>query len=174
VGALAWSLVGNRIFRSIAFPFAFLILAVPFGDGTVPWLMEITADISMGLLQLFGVPVYREGAFMTLPGGSFEVAESCSGFRYLNAGIAISLLAAYLSLSSWLIGAIYVTTFALVCVLLNGVRAFLVMWIASATEMQYMTGYDHVVFGWILFALGMFIMIWAAERFSGRGRAQPS
>ena len=38
---------------------------------------------------------------MTLPGGSFEVADVCSGFRYLNAGLALGVLVAQEMFISW-------------------------------------------------------------------------
>jgi exosortase A len=171
LNAFVWSLIGTRAYRRVMFPLLFLFLAVPFGQESIPILMEITADISAWALHLVGVPVFREGAFMTLPGGSFEVAESCSGFHYVNAGFAISLLVAYLTFSNRAVAAAYVLLFTLVCVLLNGIRAFLVMWIASATNMQHMTGEDHVVFGWVLFGAAILGMIWIAGRISREEQA---
>lgn len=168
VSSLVWTMVGTRIWKRLAFAFVFLFFAVPFGDGTVPVLIEITADLSAGALRLFGVPVLREGAYMTLPGGMFEIAESCSGFRYLNAGLAISVLVAVLSFKSWKRRLLFVAAFVAMCLLMNGFRAFVVMWVASVTQMRVFVGYDHVVFGWILFAAVMLGMIAMAGRYSDK------
>src|SRR5215470_8659737 len=46
---------------TIAFPLAFLFFAVPTGDLLTPLLLDGTADATVTLLKLSGVPVYREG-----------------------------------------------------------------------------------------------------------------
>jgi exosortase/archaeosortase family protein len=50
-------------------------------------------------------------------------------------------------------------------VLLNGVRATLVMAIASASEMRYLAGEDHIWFGWALFMAYLAGLYWIAWRF---------
>ncbi len=123
--------------------------------------MRVTADVSAALLRLTGVPVYREGQYITLPGGEFEVADVCSGLRYLVAGTMISLLFAYLTYRSTWRRVLFVAATAFALIFANGLRAFIVMWVASASEMRLLAGEDHVYFGWILFAVvigGMFLL----------------
>ena len=52
--------------------------------------------------------------------------------------------------------------------LTNGLRAFIVMAVASATDMRVLAGKDHVIFGWALFLLVMIALYFVAERFSDR------
>lgn len=164
IAFLGWPLA-----RRALFPLLFLMAAVPIGDGLLPHLMLITADISTGLLRAVGVPVFREGQFLSLPGGTFEVASVCAGLGYLTAGTVMALLFSYVTYRSLLRRAIFVASTAVAVVLTNGIRAFVIMYVASASDMRYLTGRDHVLFGWILFGLVVFALMYAGMRFADGG-----
>ena len=68
------------------------MFAIPFGDELVPMLQRITADASIALIKLVGIPVEHEGLYIKLSSGLFEVAEACSGVRYLTVTLFISAL----------------------------------------------------------------------------------
>jgi exosortase A len=158
--------LGIEIVRRALFPLAFLVLAVPLGDALIPYLMRITADVSAALLRVVGVPVFREGQFITLPGGVFEVADVCSGLRYLVAGTMIGLLFAYLTYRSPRRRALFVAITAVSLILVNGVRAFIVMLVASATDLRWFAGEDHIYFGWVLFAVVIGALFVVGARYS--------
>ncbi|HEX7220616.1 MAG TPA: exosortase, partial [Burkholderiales bacterium] len=61
VPAAALAILGRRVAWSMAFPLLFLLLAVPFGEAFLPYLMSWTADFTVAALRLTGIPVYREG-----------------------------------------------------------------------------------------------------------------
>lgn len=166
--AVFWSVAGTQALRLAAFPLALLLTAVPTGEFLVVHLQEITSDISSTLLNFAGVPVFREGVFMTLPGGSFEVAEVCGGLRYLLAALMASLAYAYLSYTGFAKQALFVALAGITMVVTNGVRAFIVMWVASGTEMQVFAGRDHVWFGMFLFAAVFAGLIYFGDRFADR------
>jgi exosortase len=170
-GALAF-VFGVDAYRRIMFPFLFLFLALPIGTVLVEPLMEITADMAGWLLHAFGVPAYRSGMFFTLPGGNFEVADVCSGYRYFNAGVTIAVLFAYFMFRSPVLGAFYVAGCAVLVVLINGVRAAVVMAVASGTDMRYLAGEDHITFGWFLFLFGMVGMYFAGAYLADRESAR--
>jgi exosortase A len=163
----AWALAGDELLPAAWFPLGFLFLATPIGEGIVPVLQNITSDVAAVALDIVGVAAFREGNFISLPGGDFEVARACSGFRYLYAGVAMAVLISYLVLSSAWMRLAYVALVAAVFVVLNGFRAFVVMWVASATNMRYMVGEDHVVFGYVLFLGIAALSYWLAVRLAG-------
>jgi len=132
----------------------------------VPHLMIVTAAIAEALLNLFGIPAYRQGMVFVLPGGSFEVADVCSGLKYLLAGTVISILYAYLTYGRMWKRVTFVVFAALLFVLMNGVRAFVVMAVASATQMRWLTGEDHITFGRILFGVLILALFWGCSRFA--------
>lgn len=161
-----WTIVGNRVFRAILFPMAFLAFALPVGRSLVPLLMEITADLASLGLRSVGIPVFREGMVFTLAGGVFEVADVCSGIRYLNVGLTLGTFLAALSFRSAWTRVVYVAAIAVVFVLANGIRAFITMAVASATDMKYLGGVDHIYFGWVMFLIVMMFMFWLASRYA--------
>ena len=164
--AVFWSVAGTGAMRSAAFPLLLLLAAVPAGEFLVEPLMRLTAAISAGLLGLVGVPVLRDGQFFALPGGTFEVADVCAGLRYLLAGLMAGLAYAYVTYTRNGKRVLFVGIVAIVLVITNGVRAFIVMYVASATDMQVFAGKDHVYFGMVLFAIAFLAMIWFGEKYA--------
>jgi len=158
--AVVLAVVGWPAFRTIAFPVLFLLAAVPVGEELTPLLMEATADVSERLLGLLGVPALREGMFFALPGGNFEVAEICAGLRYLMAGTVTALLFAYLNFNRWGKRIAFTLLAAVSFVVANGLRAFITMLVASATNGRLLGGQDHIYFGMVLFAALLVALLW--------------
>ena len=166
-----WALAGNRAARAAAFPLLLTLVSVPMGGFLVEPLMHVTAEISSGLLALVGIPAYRDGQFFDLPGGSFEVADVCSGLRYLLAGAMAALAYAYVTYTSNAKRLLFIAIVSVVLVIANGVRAFIVMAVASATNMRILGGEDHLVFGTILFAVLFIAMVWVGEGYADKAHA---
>lgn len=158
--AVVLAVVGWPAFKTIAFPVLFLLAAVPIGEELTPVLMGATADVSERLLGILGVPALREGMFFTLPGGNFEVAEICAGLRYLMAGTVTALLFAYLNFNGWGKRIAFTLVAAVSFVVANGVRAFITMLVASATNGRLLGGQDHIYFGMVLFAVLLVALLW--------------
>jgi len=164
--ASVYAVAGREYVGKLLFPLLFLLCAVPIGDSLVPPMMAITADVSSFLLRVSGIPVLRDGQNMTLPGGSFVIAEVCSGVRYLMSGLILSLLFAHLTYRDNRKRIAFISIAAVLLVLANGLRAYLVMAIASASEMRYLGGADHIYFGWVLFGIVIMSIIWVGAKFS--------
>ena len=156
---LVFAIYGWRFFKAIIFPLAYLVLAVPMGEELVPLLQEITADISVYLVQLVGIPIYREGLYLYIPNGTFEVAEACSGIRFLISMISIGLLYAYLFYQSTWRRLVFIGLSILIPILANGVRAFGIIYIGHKSDMQHAVGADHLVYGWFFFAMVLFLLM---------------
>lgn len=155
---ITWTLVGNSVFKVIAFPVFYLYFAVPFGEELVPHLQVITADISCQLLMAVGIPVYREGLYLYLPNGTFHVAEACAGIRFLIGTFALGVLLAYLNYQRLWKRLLFAMICAFVPIIANGIRAFGIMVIGYATDMQHAVGADHLVYGWFFFLFVLIIL----------------
>lgn len=174
VPAVVWAVLGRQILRTTAFAWLVLLTAIPVGEVLTPLLMVVTADIATALLKLFGIPFIRSGQYISLSGGDFKVADVCSGLRYLLIGATLALLFSYWNFRTVRARAIFVVLTAAVFVLGNGLRAFIVMSVASASDMRYLGGTDHVVFGTILFGVLLGFVLWMARRYADKPPAQPA
>lgn len=155
---IIWCVMGNQVAKVLFFTLAFWMFSVPVGEFLIPQLQELTADITVWLLQITGIPVYRDGLYLMVPGGLFEVAVACSGIRYLIASFTLGSLFAYLNYTSLKKRSIFILFSLFLPLLANGIRAYGIVMIAHLSDMKYATGADHLVYGWIFFAFVIFIM----------------
>jgi EpsI family protein len=107
------------------------------------------------LLHLFGVPASVDGVLITTSNGYFEVAEACSGAKFVIAMIAFGVLVANVCYLSWRRRAAFLAMALVVPVFANGLRAFGTIYAAWWTSVEAATGMDHIVYGWIFFAAVM-------------------
>ena len=115
---------GVRAARVLLFSLAFLFFAVPMGEALIPTLQDFSAWLAVKLLELSNVPVLLEGRFISVPYGKWEVAEACSGIRYLLASLAVGFLYAGLMYRSWTRRVVFLVASALVLLLANGLRVY--------------------------------------------------
>jgi len=151
-GAVA-ACLGPGVARGVLFPLCYALFLVPFGEELVPPLQTLTARMSMALLDLTGVPAHIQGVFISIPNGYFEVAEACSGVKFLIAMIAYGALVANVCFRSWPRRIAFMAVAIVVPVFANGVRAWGTICVAHLTSADIAAGFDHVVYGGIFFAL---------------------
>lgn len=155
MGAVLWTLLGNRAAWLLAFPVAYLLLGIPVWSLLTPILQENTATISTAMLRAIGVPVYLEAFYISIPSGQFVVEEVCAGLRYLLATMSIAALYAYLNLRPVWLGAVFFLCCTVFSIALNWLRVVIIIWVGHATSMQHWLVNDHLTFGWIMFAVGL-------------------
>lgn len=155
-----WTLLGTRIVYTIAFPLAFLFTAVPMGESLIVPLTNLTADTTEYLIRLSGVPLLREGNFLTLPTGKWSVVEACSGIRYLIASVTLGLVYAYLAYRVWWKRVIFVVAATVAPIVANSLRAYGVVMLGHLSNMKYGVGVDHLYYGWIFFGIVMLLLFW--------------
>jgi exosortase A len=147
------TILGAQVARGLLFPLAYASLAVPVGASLEPLLQRVTVALVMPLLAIARVPASVDGVMIHAGPYLFEVAEACSGAKFVLAMIAFSTLVAHLCFTSWRRRACFMAASIVVPVLANGVRAFATIYAAQVTSIGTATGFDHIVFGWIFFAL---------------------
>ena len=162
------TLLGPRVAAAMAFPLGFMLFLVPFGDELVPALQMITAKLVIQLTHLSGIPAVIEGVFIDTPAGLFEVAEACSGAKFLVAMIALGALVAHTCFLSWKRRALFLAAAIILPILANGVRAWGTIYIAQSQGIEFAAGFDHIFYGWIFFALVVFTLLAAAWRWFDR------
>lgn len=167
------ALLGPAVARALLFPLFYAFFMVPFGEEIVPPLQLLTARISMFLLDLSGVPAHMEGIFITTPTGYFEVAEACSGAKFLIAMTAYGALVCNVCFKSNARRTVFMVGALSLSVLANGVRAFATILVAHLTTVDAAVGFDHVVYGWVFFAIVMLIVMATAWPFFDRRPGDP-
>src|SRR3546814_16383050 len=81
---------GWRALRVLAFPLGYLVVfAVPWGDGLVGPLQDITAHFAVRALELTGTPVLLNGREILTASAVWMVADACSGVKFFIACSAL-------------------------------------------------------------------------------------
>ncbi len=171
--AAVWALLGWTFVRAAFFPLMFLLFAVPVGEFLIYPLMQVTADLTVTLLQATGIPVYREGTFFSIPSGDWSVIEACSGLRYLIASVTLGSLYAYLTYRSWGRRLVFAVLSGIVPLFANGVRAYMIVMIGHLAGMEYAVGVDHLIYGWVFFGVVMLLLFWVGGFWREDGRPEP-
>lgn len=173
--ACVLAILGWPAVRLLAFPLAYLFLAVPFGEVFLDPLIDFTAAFTVTALQWTGVPVFRDGNNFSLPTGNWSVVEACSGLRYLIAALALGALYAHVHCHSARRRLAVMAAALLVPVLANGVRAYLIVMLGHLSNMRLAVGVDHLIYGWLFFGLVVLLLFWLAARWRELplGRAVP-
>ncbi len=171
--AAATILLGPRVTWALLFPLGYMLLLVPFGDELIPALQGITAKLAVWLTHLSGVPAVIDGIFIDTPAGLFEVAEACSGVKFLVAMVALGTLVAHLCFASARRRLLFMAAAVIVPVMANGIRAWGTIYIAQSQGVEFAAGFDHIVYGWIFFALVMAAVIGGSWRYFDRSPEDP-
>lgn len=99
-GGLILVFFGWKIFKETAFPLFFLVTMLPLPEGIYKeiagWMRYINTAGSLTVIKAFGVPAYRDGYNISLPGLHLVVEYSCSGIRYLLSFFTFSIVYAFL------------------------------------------------------------------------------
>ncbi len=169
----AIAILGPRVTAGLFFPLAYMLFLVPFGEELVPLLQTITAKITIALTHWSGVAAVIEGVFIDTPAGLFEVAEACSGVKFLIAMIALATLVAHVCFTSWKRRLLFMIVAVVLPVLANGVRAWGTIYIAQSQGVAFAAGFDHIFYGWVFFALVMVALLAMGWRFFDRAVDDP-
>ncbi len=97
--------LGRPFLRLLRLPIAYLLLMIPiwhfvFDRAQYP-LQMLSATLGTLFLRLLGIPAHQHGPYIDLPSLTLEVAEACSGMRYLIGVVAIGIPMADLFLRGW-------------------------------------------------------------------------
>lgn len=173
LGATVPLLLGPRPAAGLLFPLFYLAFLIPVGEELVNPLQTVTAQITIMLTRLSGIPAAIDGVFINTPAGLFEVAEACSGVKFLIAMIAFGVLAANVCFLSWHRRAMMLAACLVVPIIANGIRAWGTIYAAQIFGVKVAAGFDHIVYGWIFFAIVLALVIAGAWRFFDRPMDAP-
>jgi exosortase A len=162
------TILGLRAAILLAFPLLYALFLVPFGDEIVAPLQTVTARIAVGLTHLSGGPATLRGFYIDTPAGRFIVAEECSGVKFLIAMVALGTLVAWTAFRSWKRRSVFLAGAVVISIVANGIRAWGTVFAAQYVGAARAGGIDHLVYGWIFFAVIVGAVLATAWRFFER------
>ena len=154
---VAWALAvfGSSGVRTALGAAATFLLALPFWGFLVPALRTMAAFVSGGLVRLIGIPAEIEGDIIRITYGTFVVADSCAGLRFLLAGLTVGAFYALVLVRRWPVQLAIVGLAAAVAIVGNWVRITILIVLGHVTEMQSGLITNHLGFGWVVFTVGL-------------------
>lgn len=153
IGAV-WTLGGPPFLRKLAFPLCLLFLMVPiptviFTQITFP-LQIIASEFAAWALDLFNIPVIRDGNILDVSGHSLSVVEACSGIRSLLTLTFLALVYGYFfEKRIWVRIALFISVIP-VAILVNGSR-ITITGILTVVKPELAEGFFHEATGLFLF-----------------------
>ncbi len=165
IGVLAGALLflyGWEHLRIAWFPLAFLILMIPvpaiiFNQIAFP-LQLLASRFGETVLQLFNIPVLREGNVITLANTQLEVAEACSGIRSLISLLTLGIVYGYFTDKRLSVRAILAIATIPVAIIANGLRVAGTGIAAYRYGQEAAQGFFHEFSGWVVFVVSLVLM----------------
>jgi exosortase len=157
---------GKRRYRAYAFPLWFLIFMVPL---PMVWyqtlaigMQHIASAVSTAVFTLCGIPAYREGCYVSIPGYQMEVGAACSGLRQLAAIVALSLAVGHLSHRTayfkWALGLLAVP----IAIAANCIRVTLTGFILMGFGREWAEGVYHTLEGLAIVGVAALLILLTA------------
>ena len=175
--ALALLCVGRPGVPVLAMGLVYLLFMVPLPsflyNNLSSSLQLLSSDIGVVLLRLMGVSVYLEGNIIDLGNYQLEVAEACSGLRYLFPLLSFTVLVAFLYRRPWWIRGLLVLAAAPITLIMNSVRIAVIGISVDIWGIHMAEGVLHAFEGWVVFIACLAILagiIWLIERLAYRNR----
>jgi len=166
VGAFV-ACLGKNIARSYAFPMFFLLWLAPIPEfvlvRVVSLLQQDSAACAHLLFAISGVPVFQQGTVLSISGLTIEVAAQCSSIRSSSILMVSALVLGYLFVSSLWGRVIIAVAAALLAIVKNGLRIYVLGMLATHVDPSILSGRLHHQGGVIFFLWSMFflaIVIW--------------
>jgi len=142
----------------IIFPPLYLIFMYPLWGPLVLLLQEVSIVAVSFLMSLTGIPTYVDKQFVSIPEGTFEIANGCSGLRYFITALAISSLYIFLYLKKYKDILAFLSLAIAGSLIVNWIRITIIILVGHYTNMTSSLIDDHNMFGWYIFIPFMFLL----------------
>ncbi len=131
------------------------------------FLQLVSSELGVWFLKLFGVPVYLEGNVIDLGVYKLQVAEACSGLRYLFPILSFSYLFAILYRGPMWHKAVLLLAAAPLTVLMNSFRIAVIGVLVNKYGIDQAEGFLHFFQGWVIFLACIVILFLMAALLQG-------
>jgi len=115
------------------------------------FLQLVSSNIGVWMVDLAGIPVYLEGNVIDLGVYKLQVAEACSGLRYLFPILSFSYLFGILYRGPFWHKAVLFLMAAPLTVLMNSFRIGMIGILVNSYGISHAEGFLHFFEGWVIF-----------------------
>lgn len=122
------------------------------------FLQGVSSEVGVWFVSLAGVPVYLEGNVIDLGVYKLQVAEACSGLRYLFPILSFSYLFAILYRGPIWHKAVLLLSAAPLTILMNSVRIGVIGVLVNRYGIEQAEGFMHFFEGWVVFLICIAIL----------------
>jgi exosortase D (VPLPA-CTERM-specific) len=154
---LVLSLVGWPAMRVLAAPLGVLVFMIPLPSMLMfplsSELQLVSSTLGVWLMRLVGVSTYLEGNVIDLGTYKLEVAEACSGLRYLLPLMTLAfLMACFFRAAAWKRALVFLSSIP-ITLLMNSLRIAAIGVMVDRWGPSMAEGLLHEVQGWMVFML---------------------
>jgi len=171
-------ILGKGYFKQNLFPLLFFLFAVPFWEFLNPIFLNLTTRAVTYLLDFTPVIAFIDGNRIELPYGMLEIAGGCSGLRYFEIGLALSIFAVYPEKLSKRLKLLVIVVGVILGVVTNWIRVLSLIYVGYESQMTSELITDHETHGLILFMLVItpliFFINWLSARYSVKKADEPN
>ncbi len=167
--AVLWGMIlflfGFKMLQAMMFPLAFLLFMIPvpaqiYSALTIPLQLLVT-KVTVGLADLAGIPIYREGNVIHIPERTLQVVQACSGLRSIMTMLTLGAVFGYFTLKSVFTRGVLLVAGVPIAVAVNIVRVMALVVAFHYFRIDLSEGALHTALGLgvFLLALGIFILV---------------
>jgi exosortase D (VPLPA-CTERM-specific) len=159
---LLLAIIGWRGVRILWAPLLFLVFMIPLPDflynNLSSQLQLISSAIGVALIRLLGITVFLEGNVIDLGVYKLQVAEACSGLRYLFPLMSFGFLCAFVYRGAmWKRVALFLSSIP-IAILMNSLRIGVIGVLVEYQGIEAAQGFLHLFEGWVVFIVCLIIL----------------
>ena len=160
---LVLALVGGRVFRRLWVPLLVLLFMIPLPEvlyGSLSAQLQLLSSrAGVWVIRQFGISVFLEGNVIDLGRMQLQVAEACSGLRYLFPLMTLGFIAAYFFKAAFWKRLIVFLSSIPITVAMNSLRIGLIGVSVEYWGLRMAEGVLHDFEGWVVFMASGAVML---------------
>ncbi|MBL8199089.1 MAG: VPLPA-CTERM-specific exosortase XrtD [Chromatiales bacterium] len=171
IWGVAIAAVGLRSMSLMWVPLVYLVFMVPLPTfmqtSLTAGLQLLSSQIGVMVIRAAGLSVFLEGNVIDLGSYQLQVAEACSGMRYLFPLMSFGFLCAVLMRGRWWQQAILFVSTIPITILMNSLRIGIIGILVNYYGIEQAEGFLHDFEGWVIFmscVVILFTEIWIFAR----------
>lgn len=163
--------------KQMGFPLLLLLLAIPiplliFNRIAFP-LQLLASDYAARIINLIGIPAFREGNVIELAQMKLEVVEACSGIRSLMSLATLAVTYVYFAEPRWWRKIVLVASVVPIAIATNAARVTATGIMAHYRGEEAAQGFQHTFSGWLMFVVAMLLLLSVAQLLRAISRFLP-